>query len=164
MSSSPRLDLRTGFTEPVVLLISRRQVVECDVDSILRELKVFMATREDAWRYRGQVSITIDGYNDDPRALVDIPEVRTLMRALYRGWPYWAYFLNQVDDSIKILGSCVFGAAFPGAGAVLVDPDKLGNFLTMGFAGMNTVFERYNFPEHELEKMSQGLSEVLGME
>jgi hypothetical protein len=53
MSTPPRLDLRPGVTEPVVLLISRREVEAGDVASVLSRLKVFVATREDAWRYRG---------------------------------------------------------------------------------------------------------------
>ena len=49
---------------------------------MLSRLKVFLATREDAWRYRGQMTLVVDGYNNDPRELVDIPEVRTLLRRL----------------------------------------------------------------------------------
>ena len=78
MAQSPRLDLRPGVTEPVVLLISRREVEATDVLSIVSRLKPFLATREDAWRYRGQMTLVVDGYNDDPRELVDIPEVRAM--------------------------------------------------------------------------------------
>lgn len=100
----PRIDLRKGVTDPVVLMISRRQVEQQDLASVLDALKLFTATREDAWRYRGQMSLVVDGYNHDPRDLVDIPEVRSLLKRLGAEWPYWGFFFNQVDDSIKILG------------------------------------------------------------
>ena len=48
-----RLDLRKGVIDPVVLMISRRQVEQQDLASVLDSLKVFTATREDAWLYRG---------------------------------------------------------------------------------------------------------------
>ena len=48
----------------------------------------------------------IPGHVPDPRELVDIPEVRNLLRRLEAAWPYWAYFFNQVDDSIMLLLSC----------------------------------------------------------
>ena len=67
---------------------------------MLSRLKVFLATREGAWRYRGQMTLVVDGYKHDPRELVDIPEVRALLRDLEAEWPYWAYFFNQMDDSI----------------------------------------------------------------
>ena len=161
MASTPRFDLRPGVTEPVVLIISRRQVEQHDVASVLNELKPLLATREDTRLYRGQMSLVVDGYNDDPRELVDVPEVRAFLRAFERQWPYWAFFFNQVDDSIKILGSCVCGASYPGRGAVEMDATKLRDFLLRGFAGMNSLFEKHGFPESELEVMSRGVIEVI---
>ena len=161
MAKSPRIDLRPGVTEPVVLMISRREVEAKDLASVVSRLKVFLATREDAWRYRGQMTLVVDGYNQDPRELVDIPEVRALLRDLEAAWPYWAYFFNQVDDSIKLLLSCVAGHRFLGRGAVEMDADLVAGALARGFDGMNAVFERFGFPEDELERMSKGLVEVL---
>lgn len=161
MVTTPRFDLRPGVTEPVVLMISRRQVEACDIASVLTSLKPFLATREDAWLYRGQMTLVVDGYNEDPRELVDVPEVRVFLRTLDQEWPYWAFFFNQVDDSIKLLGSCVCGVHFPGRGAVEIDIEKLGDFLRRGFGGMNAVFEKHGFPGDELESMSRGLIEVI---
>jgi hypothetical protein len=164
MSNSPRIDLRRGVVEPVILLISRRQVEEGDVASVIDGLKVFTATREDTWRYRGQMSLLVDGYNEDARELVDIAQVRDFLCALEQQWPYWAFFLNQVDDSIKLLGSCVCGVSFPGAGAVEIDLQRLRKLLRRGFDGLNALFDRYGFEEQERELMSLGLAEVLGIE
>ena len=161
MANSPRIDLRPGVNEPVVLMISRREVEAADLASVVARLKVFLATREDAWLYRGQMTLVVDGYNNDPRELVDIPEVRALLRGLESEWPYWAYFFNQVDDSIKLLLSCVAGCRFLGRGAVEMDADLVAGALARGFGGMNIVFDRFGFPEDELEKMSNGLVEVL---
>jgi hypothetical protein len=149
------------MTEPVVLLISRREVEQADLASVLSRLKVFLATREDAWRYRGQMTLVVDGYNHDPRELVDIPEVRSLLRRLEAEWPYWAFFFNQVDDSIKLLLSCVAGSRYLGNGAVEMDADLVAAAMARAFGGMNSVFERFNFPEDELELMSRGFVEVL---
>ena len=161
MPQKPRLDLRPGVSEPVVLLISRREVEAGDLPSVLSRLKVFLATREDAWLYRGQMTLGVDGYTNDPRELVDIPKVRTLLRGLESSWPQWAYFFNQVDDSIKLLLSCVAGSRFLGRGAVEMDAELVAAALGRAFGGMNMVFERFGFPEDELEKMSNGLVEVL---
>lgn len=57
MSQSPRIDLRPGVSEPVVLMISRREVEAADLTSVLSRLKAFPAVREDAWRYRGQMTL-----------------------------------------------------------------------------------------------------------
>jgi hypothetical protein len=159
--SSPRFDLRPGVTEPAVLVISRREVETGDLASVLSRLKVFRANREDTWRYRGQMTLVVDGYNDDPRELVDIPKVRQLLKRFESAWPYWAYFFNQVDDSIKLLLSCAAGASFLGRGAVEMDAELVAQALAHGFGGMNLIFEENGFPESELEAMSMGLVEVL---
>ena len=161
MAQSPRLDLRPGVTEPVVLMISRREVEAGDIASVLSRLNPFLATRQDAWRYRGQMTLIVDGYNDDPRELVDIPAVRSLLRQLEAAWPHWAYFFNQVDDSIKLLLSCVAGHRFLGRGAVEMDAALVAAALSRGLGGINAIFDRFGFPEDELESMSRGLAEVL---
>ena len=161
MSPAAPIDLRPGVREPVVLLVSRREVEQADLGSVLSRLKPFLATREDARRYRGQMTPVVDGYDDDPRELVDIPEVRALLRRLEAQWPYWAYFFNQVDDSVKLLLSCAAGSRFLGRGAVEMDPAAVGHALAHGFGGMNEVFERFGFPEDELEQASRGLAELV---
>jgi hypothetical protein len=107
------------------------------------------------------MTLVVDGYNHDPRELVDIPEVRSLLRRLEAEWPYWAFFFNQVDDSIKLLLSCVAGSRYLGRGAVEMDADLVAAAMARAFGGMNAVFERFNFPEDELELMSRGFVEVL---
>jgi len=161
MAMTPRVDLRPGVTEPVILMISRRQVESADIASVLTKLKPFLAAREDAWLYRGQMSLVVDGYNEDAREIVDIPEVRTFLQLLNEHWPYWAFFFNQVDDSIKLLGCCVCGANFPGNGVIEIDGAKLVDFLRRGFGGMNFIFEKFGFPEDELKTMGDGLLEVI---
>ena len=161
MPQAPRLDLRPGIQEPVVLLISRREVEHADLASVMSRLKVFLATREDAWRYRGRMTLVVDGYTNDPRELVDIPEVRALLRRLEAEWPYWAFFFNQVDDSIKLLMTCVAGRLFLGNGVVEMEVNLVAGAMTRAFGAMNAVFERFDFPEDELELMSRGFVEVL---
>ncbi len=159
--SNPSFIHQKGVTDPVILLISRRQVEQQDLNSVLASLKLFSATREDTWLYKGQMTLVVDGYNNDDRELVDIPEVRQIIQRLAEAWPYWGFFLNQVDDSIKILAACCCGASYPGGGAVVMDQAALVKLLTKGFDGMNTLFDKHDFPEHELEAMSNGLVNLL---
>lgn len=50
--TQPPLELRKGVTDPVVLMISRRQVERQELASALDALRVFTATREDANHWR----------------------------------------------------------------------------------------------------------------
>ena len=107
------------------------------------------------------LSLVIDGCNQDPWELVDIREVLSFLQEFDRHWPYWAFFFNQVDDSIKLYLSCLRGSVYLGGGAVEIDGKKLGDALLPGFAAMNSIFDDYRFPEDELETMSRGVIEVV---
>ena len=58
----------------------------------------------------------VDGYDADPRELVDVPEVRAFLTEFTRRWPYWAYYFNQVDGSIQMLAGCLCGKRYQGRG------------------------------------------------
>ena len=157
----PRIDLRPGVHDPVVLMISRRQVEEADLQSVIRGLRPFTATREDAWLYRCQMTLVITGYDDDPREIVDIPEARLFLKHLARDWPYWAFFFNHVDGSLVLLLSCAAGKRFPGRGAVEIDIETLKKVLLHGFAGTNELFNRFGFDEKENEAITRGVAEIV---
>ena len=159
--AGPRIDLRPGVTEPVVLMFSRREVESGDPSASVARLQALFDTPEAIWRYRGQVALAVDGYNDDPRELIDIPDVRAFLVKFNSQWPYWAFFFNQVDDSIKILLSCLCASRYLGRGRVEIDPEKLQRFLLAGFAAMNSIFDENEFPESELETISNGVIEVV---
>lgn len=152
--------LRLGFTEPLGFVISRQEVEEHALARVLSRLKPLVADSSEAWRYKGQVTLVVSGYEDDPRSLVDVPEVRLMLRDLEAGWKEWPFFLNQVDDSIKLLIASSAGERFDGGGWVELSRDRLSQMLLRGLVGIKCVFERYGFPESELQALSAGLIEV----
>ena len=157
----PKIDLRPGLTEPVVLLFTRREVEAGDPADSVARLQALFDGREAVWRYRGQIILGVAGYEDDVRELVDVPEVRALLTEFNRRWPYWAYYFNQVDGSIQLLASCLCGRRYIGEGRVEIDAGKLKRFLMQGFAAMNAIFDRYGFDENELRTISDGVIEVI---
>ena len=51
----------------------------------------------------GTFMFAIDGYNDDPRELNDIPEVRRFYSAFHQAWPYWIYFCDLKQLGLKMM-------------------------------------------------------------
>ena len=157
----PKFNLRPGLRKPVVLFISRRQVEAHDIAGVLDSLKIFSATREDTWLYRNQVSVVVDGYNEDPRELVNIPEVRRLLKSLVQEWRPWAFFVSLVDSSLSLLLLCYCGINFPRNGAAEIGSERLAQFLALGLQSMNEVFDKHGFAESELEAMTADFCESL---
>ena len=161
-SSAPIFDLRPGLSDPVVFVISRQQVEALDLDESIDFLHslVPIAHPHHAWAYKGRLSLVIAGYETDPRELFEIPEVCRYLRALDEQWPFWLFFFNQVDDSIKLIALCLASSIEVVPGAAHIDPNGLRRFMERAFTAVNYLFESYGFPESENEALSMEVSRL----
>ncbi len=161
-ASAPIFDIRPGLSDPVVFVISRQQVEALDLDEPLDFLHSLVPTAHPhhAWAYKGRLSLVIAGYETDPRELFEIPEVCGYLRALDEQWPFWLFFFNQVDDSIKLIALCLASSIEVVPGAAHIDPDGLRRFLERSFTALNYLFESYGFPESENEALSTEVSRL----
>lgn len=144
-----------------ILLISRQSVNETDTAPVLDRLKLLSATREDCWLYQQQLSLVFEGWDQDPRELTDIGEVRSYVLALSRLWPYWAYFLSYESTDLAIWLACTCGSRFLGHGAIELDVSRLEKAMAAGYDGMNALWDRHGFPESELEIQSDAFAQKI---
>ncbi len=70
--------LRPALSELVILMFSRRQVETCDINEPVQFLRRLTADRQTALDFSGRISLVVDVYNDDPRELFEVPEVREI--------------------------------------------------------------------------------------
>jgi hypothetical protein len=54
----------------------------------------------------GTLMFCIDGYDDDPREIHTIPEVRSFYSAFHQVWPYWLYFCDLNQDGLRMMTFC----------------------------------------------------------
>jgi hypothetical protein len=162
VASAPIFDLRPWLSDPVVFVISRQQIEASDFEEPLDFLRSLVPTAHPhhAWAYKGRLSLVISGYDKDPRELFEIPEVCRYLRVLDEQWPFWLFFFNQVDDSIKLIALCLASSTEVVPGAAHIDPDGLRRFLERGFTALNYLFESYGFPESENEALSMDVSRL----
>jgi len=152
--------LRPAVTDPVILMFSRRQVETCDIDEPLQFLRRLTADRHTALEFCGRISLVIDGYNDDPRELFEIPEVRAYIKRLDQEWRYWFFFLSQADESIKLLESCLCETIEVVPGVTSVDMEQLERSLARHFGSMYRLSEELKLPEEICEEVAEG---IIGM-
>jgi hypothetical protein len=149
--------LRPAVTDPIMLMFSRRQVETCDVDEPLELLRSLTADRDVAIEFCGRTSLVVDGYNDDPRELFEIPEVRAYFKRLDQVWPYWFFFLSQADESIKLLESCLCETIEVVPGVTSIDLEQLERSLARHFAAMHRLGEELDLPEEIREDVAEGI-------
>jgi hypothetical protein len=122
-STTILVDLRPSVTDPVYFVICRQQVETFELESSLDFLRSLVPTKhpEHAWAHKGRLSLVISGYDTDPRELFEIPEACRYLRELDKHWPFWLFFLNQVDESIKVVAMCLASTleVVPGAAHII---------------------------------------------
>ena len=110
---------------------------------------------------QGKVAVLFEGYDDDPREVYEIPEVRRFCATLDRRFPYWFYFLTTVTDNLKVMTFCLVRVKVIRPGQLWVDPDDLQRFLILHIGAMNTVFDRYSLGEEAKLALTEALCEYL---
>ena len=111
----------------------------------------------------------IEGYDDDPREIHCIPEVRRFYAAFHEAWPCWLYFCNLDDDALKTMVVCCLNTleAMKQDGqpnvAVLFDPIELLGFLKKDFGPMNVLCERAQMAERLVCERTRRLFEYFGL-
>jgi hypothetical protein len=152
---------RPAVTDPVILMFSRRQVETCDVDEPLELLRSLTADRQTAIDSCGRISLVVDGYNDDPRELFEVPEVRAYIKRLDQEWRHWFFFLSQADESIKLLESCLCETIEVVPGVTSVDMEQLERSLGRHFGAMYRLGQELELPEDLCEEVAEGILGLL---
>ena len=97
--------------------VSRSDVENRDISTTLGTLSGLLDTDATVRRFRGRVNVSFDGFDDDPREIYEIPEIRRFCAELDARFPYWLYFLSMEDSSLKMMTFCLCRVEKQRAGA-----------------------------------------------
>ena len=148
---------------------SRRKVERADCSHFL---SLYAPDRLPAGRRLRQmmdrIVFCIEGYDEDPREIHSIPEIRRFYSAFHDAWPYWLYFCNLDVGTLKAMVFCclpsltamnVDGRDYV---AITYDPLDILNFLKKDFVPMNAICERAEMFEERVYGRSKQVLEYFG--
>lgn len=97
---------RREFFYPSPIIITKDDVESGNTNAVFagfESLGIYTPNQADvnllSW-LQSKVSILIAGYEDDPRELSQIPEVRAFWQALHKAWPYGLYFFDRDSGTL----------------------------------------------------------------
>jgi len=96
----------------------------------------------------GTLMFVIEGYDDDPREIHSIPEIRRFYTAFHEAWPYWLYFCNLETEALRMMVLCclpsIAAIKVDGRPNVAVNYDRLEllHFIGNDFGPMNAMCDR----------------------
>ncbi len=111
----------------------------------------------------------IEGWDDDPREIHMVPEIRRFYTAFHDAWPYWLYFCNLNMDTLRAMTMCCLPSVttMQVAGrtqvAVTCDPPDLIQFIKRDFMPMNFMCERAEISERGIYDRTKAVFKFFGL-
>jgi hypothetical protein len=149
-----------------VLVCDLEATLSGDITRALSILQVISGSTAIAIATEGSLTLVFDGFDDDPRELGDIPEVRAWFTKLATAWPYWSFFANRTDHTISILLTFLLPGTHvtadePGQTLWSFDLSKLKPMLFMLFSHQNELVDRLGIPEEINERATTDFMEAV---
>jgi len=120
--------------QPVVIQISKEEVLNCNIDRLVAILDSFVPDLCD--RNRNRVKFEVTGYMNDSRELYDISEVKKYFRHFFDNYHGLFYWINVNSYMFVWMGLMLFTPIRVG-GKVTISPEELQEFLSAGFKKLN---------------------------
>lgn len=149
-------DLLQKYAEMLLLVVDRHKHIEAgDISDVLNSLNRLFVKKKLTKKYKERVDISVYGYDEDPRALYEIPEVRSWFRQLDQKFPFWFYFLSKQGGGIKLITLSICNYTLLDNGQIMLDANNFQHFMEDHFIAMNRICESLGFDEEEIFNLSQ---------
>jgi hypothetical protein len=115
------------------------------------------------------LTLLVDGFDNHPEEIYQIPQVRAFYQALHRRWPWWAYFLCLETNSLPLAYLCLVDIVSTvktnrnSNCAASFDPSKLIELLRHDFSRMFFLMDHARFTEAEVDARSKAIFKALGV-
>ena len=157
MSQSPRILSLTlsngdGFAQApleadyVVISFSRREVEAGLIGDAVDRLMHLSDTRAVVEHYADSVAFEFTGYDDDPREIFEVPEIRAFFAAVNAQWALWWHFLDTEGPLLKtvlFLLAPVTRTSVQGQSGFQVDGETTSVLTLQLFDAMNALYEHH---------------------
>lgn len=156
-------DLIANEFESVLYTIDRGDVEALSTFDTVNFFRSLASNKSQALRSRGKVELMVHGYDDDPRELWQIPEVRSFFQKLQDEVPSWFFFIKAtgLHRSLTLIVSCVCSTDRINENQVRIDPHEMAAFIEHGFNRLNILTETLRLDESVNKEMSEYVGRYL---
>lgn len=128
--------LHSGEGALILLNVPRELVEQGQPEPIIKIIYDMISDRECVTAYLLRVSIMFDGYDQDSRALWQIPESKAFIRALFIACPFVMLISHPDGAMLKLFANCwVYEDGMNEAH----EKSKMKEFLELAFDGLNQI-------------------------
>jgi hypothetical protein len=143
------------------VIVPRKEVENCTTDPTLRALNTLMDDPHKFTRFQNNVMISFQGYDDDPRGLFEISEVREFIKELDTQWYSWLFFMTKEPciSPLAIITLCLCRYTRSSAGLFIPDRKDSRRFMWNHFGALNGLCQICNLSKEQKEAATQEVTE-----
>lgn len=145
----------------LTVVIGRQQVEDGDISEPLGVLRQLL-NREAAIKFCERVEVGVAGFDDDPRELYEIEEVRRFVCKLDSEFPYWLYFLTKRGTGLSFILLCFCPPFLTPEAQTAIGNERIADYLSKrGFPALNHVCEAAGCSEEEIKRLTDRSTEYV---
>lgn len=153
-------NLLTGLvgSKVVIVTIPREDIERHNVAPALASLSKLTESRQALESSNGTITLLVSGYDNDPRELHLIPEVRRYFQALDQQFPFWFHICVRIEHSLRMIFTMLADlepiALEQPAGAIgySISNDDLNTFVGLHLEAMRGLHVKYGFDPMESDR------------
>jgi hypothetical protein len=153
--------LKEGGADSLSVLIDRGDVERANVAPTLAVLARLLRDRQTVERFRGRLDIGFAGYDEDPREVHEIEEIRNFLRILDRKFPFWFYFANLYSGTLVVILLSLCRYTRREDGIFIVDQTDQEMFFVEHGNAVTWLFQAYDLDEREYEPLAMQIKKYL---
>ena len=148
--------------DKIVLFIPRNVIEANDHSFVLNIFDEVFRNPALIPKFKNQVTIGFDGYDNDPKEVFEITAVRNYIQQLTTKFPYWLYFLSLDDHSLQImmLILCKFEKVHDGWKVKLYEED-FDKVLTYLHVNLTQLYDKFSLPRGEIIPLISKVADYL---
>ncbi len=143
----------------IVILIPKSVVEQQDLEFTMSGLDKLLVDEETIRKSKNKLTVGFDGYDDDPREIFEIDEIRDYLQAVTKKFPYWFYFCSKSEHTLWAIltAHCRFRKFGPGGAKVDIEDFK--QIMSFLFIKLNEFYREHNLDENDLVSLSKEIEE-----
>lgn len=135
----------------LAMQLSRREIESGLIGDAVDRLMTLSDSKEHTLLFADSLLVYMDGYDDDPRELFEIPQAVSFFRAVTREWPYWLHFCLKRPDALGVILNLLVDVRIEArtaqrVGICTVAPDGYQTEMQNLFHGMNLLYLQHRLP------------------
>lgn len=151
----------------VLLEISRKSIENFDFEDILGTLMTIHLEPKECYN---KMMLSVGGYDNDPRELFMIEEVRDYISFLDKSFPYWFYYVDltipKSHSTLMVVLSCVCEVEEvfdkeKEIKRIQLNQDTLNEQIKIHFHFMNEIMDNEGYTEEEIKKRSMDIFQLI---